>query len=186
VLAALLDANAIWSGAVRDTLLRAAERDLYRPLWTTQILREMAHALKSRRSHLDPSRIDRTVQRMLEAFPDAVIEGYEQLIPEMQNDEADRHVLAAAIHGRASVIVTWNARHFPPRARDPFGIDLQSPDVFLCHLLDSDRDAMWKILAEQSAHLTNPPMTMREVLKTLRKSVPRFAEIAQLVLNFGE
>jgi len=30
----------------------------------------------------------------------------------MANDERDRHVLAAAIHGKAPIIVTLNLRHF--------------------------------------------------------------------------
>ena len=40
-----------------------------------------------------------------------------------ENDEKDRHVLAAAVKARASVIVTFNLKHFPPSALQPLGID---------------------------------------------------------------
>ena len=40
------------------------------------------------------------------AFPDAWAEGYEPLIPVMENDPKDRHVLAAAVRTRSEVIVT--------------------------------------------------------------------------------
>jgi hypothetical protein len=173
---ALLDANAIWSGAVRDTLLLAAERDLYRPLWTAEILDEMGRSLKRRRPDLDPGRIDRTVRRIAEAFPEAMVQGYRDLIPAMRNHEADRHVLAAAVRGSAAAIVTWNRQHFPAEARTPYEIDVQSPDEFLCHLWSSDPDQMALVLAEQSEHLKNPPKSVRQVLETLRKSVPQFVE----------
>ncbi|GEM_PF-5052365 len=49
-LIALLDANALWSAAVRDTLLLAAEHNLFRPAWTHQVLHEMAESLKAKRA----------------------------------------------------------------------------------------------------------------------------------------
>jgi hypothetical protein len=48
-LAALLDANVLWSAALRDTLLLAAESDLFRPAWTREILQEVSRSLKARR-----------------------------------------------------------------------------------------------------------------------------------------
>jgi hypothetical protein len=45
-LVALLDANVLWSAAVRDALLLAAERGLFRPVWSRQILEEMARNLR--------------------------------------------------------------------------------------------------------------------------------------------
>ena len=48
-------------------------------------------------------------------------------------DLDDRHVLAAAIAGRADVIVTKNLKDFPPAALQPHGIEAQHPDTFLIH-----------------------------------------------------
>ena len=79
-LVALLDANVLWSAALRDTLLTAAEFDLYRPAWTLRILDEVAHSLKARRPDLEPARIDRTIKMVRDAFPEALIENYESLV----------------------------------------------------------------------------------------------------------
>jgi hypothetical protein len=176
---ALLDANVIWSAPIRDSLLLAAERDLFRPAWTRRILDEMARALKARRPDLDPARIDRTVERMLAHFPEALVEGYEDLIPAMRSHAGDRHVLAAAVRVGASVVVTWNVAHFPAAATAPYQINVQTPDAFLCDLWDRSSDEVANVLKEQAAHLVNPPMTPLQVVDTLGRSLPRFAEIVR-------
>ncbi len=56
-LIALLDANVIWSAALRDTLLLAAEHGLFRPVWTRAILEETTRSLKRHRPDLDPARL---------------------------------------------------------------------------------------------------------------------------------
>ncbi len=64
---------------------------------------------------------------MDERAQDAVVTGYEALIatPLMLPDPDDRHVLAAAIVGRADVIVTRNLRDFPDAALAPYAIEAQ-------------------------------------------------------------
>lgn len=52
-------------------------------------------------------------------FDEAWNRGYEPLIPRMKNDEKDRHVVAAAVHGAAAIIVTLNHRHFRPEHVQP-------------------------------------------------------------------
>src|SRR5574340_1378623 len=110
---AVIDANVLWSAALRDILLRAASRGLYQPAWTDRIINEMAFSLKARRPDLDPARIDRTVSRILEGFPEALVEGYDDITTSMLNHEGDRHVLAAAVQAKANIIVTNNVNHFP-------------------------------------------------------------------------
>ena len=54
---------------------------------------------------------------MNENVRDALVEGYERLIPALTlPDPADRHVLAAAIRASADLIVTYNLREFPMAA----------------------------------------------------------------------
>jgi hypothetical protein len=40
--------------------------------------------------------------------------GHDHLIPEMQADAKDKHVLAAAVHSRCDVLVTDNVKDFNP------------------------------------------------------------------------
>lgn len=175
----VLDANVLWSASVRDTLLTAAEKGVYQPTWSAAILAELTSGLKKKRPDLDPHRIDRTIQIMRSAFPDALVEGYEFLIPKMQNHVDDRHVLAAAVQAKAERIVTWNLAHFPRQSCQPYDILVNSPDDFLMGLLMSDRHGFMQVLAMQSASLSSPKRSVEQVIDTLHKSVPRFAEAAR-------
>jgi hypothetical protein len=65
------------------------------------------------------------------AFPNAEIVGYEALIPALANDAKDRHVLAAAIRGSCPLIVTFNLKHFPAEALQPWGICASHPQDYL-------------------------------------------------------
>lgn len=74
---------------------------------------------------------------MNSAVLDCLVTGYEALIESVVlPDPGDRHVLAAAIRGGASVIVTCNLKHFPDSALDSYGIEAQHPDVFVRHLIN--------------------------------------------------
>ena len=180
---ALLDANVLWSAAVRDTILRAADRALFRPLWSEAILDEVARNLKRRRKDLDPARIDRTIAIMRSHFPDALVAGYEALIPAMQNDAKDRHVLAAAVRGGAEVIVTENVQDFPTAACDPYDIEVQTADELLCHLWSLSPEIMVDVLREQAAALTNPPQTPLDIVATLERTAPGFAMLVRAALS---
>jgi len=122
---AILDACVLAQRAVCDTLLRAAEAELYRVQWSPDILTEMErtlHRLNVRAGRPDAERkAQRLIAELRVAFPEALVSGYADLLPAMRNDEKDRHVLAAAVVGRAQAIIAWNTRHFPAVARDPYG-----------------------------------------------------------------
>lgn len=68
------------------------------------------------------------------ALPDAEADGFEHLITGLSlPDPDDRHMLAAAIHAGAELIVTQNLKHFPAGAL--------TPDALLCRLLDAESTA---------------------------------------------
>ena len=122
----ILDANVLMMAGPRDTLLRAAEEDLYRPLWSDKILDEVHRNLLSILTKRGTPHAEGKAQYLLGElhgqFPEALVDGYEPLIAVMTNDENDRHVLAAAVAGQARVIVTENTRHFPPTSLRPYGL----------------------------------------------------------------
>lgn len=89
------------------------------------------------------------------------------------------HVLAAAVRAGAAVIVTWNLTDFQSEALAPYDIDLQTPDVFLCHLWHLNPGLMAYILREQAAFLKDPPTTLNQLLDTLAKHVPTLVTTAR-------
>mgnify|MGYP001485577698 FL=1 len=80
-------------------------------------------------------RLEATRDRMNAVLPEAVVADYHSLIHRLTlPDPDDRHVLAAAISAKASVIVTWNLKDFPARDLLAHCVTSKSPDDFLTDL----------------------------------------------------
>jgi len=177
-LAAVLDANVLFPASLRDTLLRAVEENLYEALWSDQILDEAIRNLVAT-NRITPQGAAHLNAQLKAAFPSAFVDGYDALIPTLGCDEKDRHVLAAAIHGEAHAIVTFNLRYFPIRSLAPYGIEAQHPDVFLTRLYAADADAMTRIVKDQAAGMSKSSVTPMQVLDTLAQHAPRFVALAR-------
>ncbi|MFC4148592.1 putative toxin-antitoxin system toxin component, PIN family [Micromonospora mangrovi] len=178
---ALLDANVLVPNALRDTLLRVAEADFYRPLWSQDILAETRRTILRLRPDVDPHRLDTMFTCMNAAFNDALVTGYEPLVEGMTNDMGDRHVLAAAVAGRADVIVTNNVKHFPQAAVGPLNIEVLRPDRFLCLQYDLAPAPVVEIIKRQSDETGRaagkPRLSVEELLEVLSNGgAPRFVE----------
>lgn len=175
---AFLDTCAIYGAYLADTLLRLADADTYRPLWSAGVLEELRSALT--RNGLAVSAVDYRIGQMQAAFPDAEVAGYEPLIQAMTCDEKDRHVLAAAVRANAEVVVTFNTTDFPMSATEPFDIAVIHPDEFLLDQLDLHPETTRQALNEQVGSHQRPPHSLADLLERLSASgVPRFA--AQVV-----
>ena len=87
--------------------------------------------------HITPAQIARMRTLMETYVGDVIVTGYEPLIDNITlPDLDDRHVLAAAIHSGASVIVTANLKDFSAAALAPHNIVAQHPDAFVRGLLN--------------------------------------------------
>ena len=110
------------------------------------------------------------MQHMDRAVPKALVTGFEPLISELDlPDENDRPVLAAAIHGGASVIVTANLKDFPRIRLQKYGIKALKPDDFIMDLIEVAPQAVLEAIRMQRANMKNPPATVPEFLGTLEK-----------------
>ncbi|MPZ83165.1 MAG: PIN domain-containing protein [Actinophytocola sp.] len=180
---ALLDACVLIPIKLTDLLLRLAEANTYRPLWSQDVLDEVERNLP--RLDVAPDKAHRRVQQMRDTFPDALVTGYEALIPTMTNHPKDRHVLAAAVRADAAVIVTHNVKDFPSSALLPYDIDAVHPDDFLLDQLDLYPAQTRRCVREQVAACQNPLITVAQLLSTLDKTVPRFAAMIREQANQG-
>ena len=156
-LTALLDANILYPAGLRDLLLRLADRYLYAPLWSADIHAEWMRSLLIDRPDLAANVLERTRAVMDGHFPDAVVTGYEALSLGLDlPDPGDRHVLAAAIRGRADVIVTRNLRDFPADRLAPHALAAQHPDAFVADLFEADPEAVLAAVLGHRTALRNP------------------------------
>jgi predicted nucleic acid-binding protein len=174
-LIAVHDANVLIPAAPHDTLLRAAKTGLYRLAWSDEILTEVGRNLVDNGLTSAADARD-LIATMREYFPEALIAGYERLVPRMTNDPKDRHVLAVAVRAEAQVIVTQNLRDFPEEALMPWRIEAWSLDAFLTHLVQQAPARMARIIREQAADLIDPPISVDELLAELKPVAPAFVE----------
>lgn len=181
---AFLDTCVLVPVAGADLLLRLAEASTYRPLWSEKVLEELAGVLVE--LHPDKkSGVTKRVDAMRKFFPDATVGCWEDLVSSLKlPDENDRHVLAAAIRGRADIIVTNNKKDFPKAVvHGDFGIEVTGLDDFLLDQLDLFPDLVINILATQAADTGNPPMSQLQLLEALSRSgAPKFTQEAKAQL----
>ena len=168
---AILDACVLLPMPLADTLLRMAETPrLYLPKWTDHIMGEVGRNLANKWNK-SPQQIHYRESQLRIHFPEAWIEGYEPLIEQMGNDSKDRHVLAAAVSSGTKLIVTYNAKHFPTRCLDPWGIERQGPSTFLMNLYDLAPGIVARKLIEQARTLG---ISLEDLLWRLKSNVPNF------------
>ena len=137
------------------------------------------------RPDLAADRIARTRALMQAHVDDAIVIGYEPLIVTITlPDPDDRHVLAAAIHGGATTIVTANVKDFPATALVPHDIIALPPDDFLRGLLADDPQPVLAALAADRASLRNPPMTTDTYLAALDRA--GLAETCAILRTLGD
>jgi PIN domain len=158
-----------------DTLLRAAEKGLYRPHLSQEILDGATRNLV-KRGRMSPEKEKHYQKSILSTFPEALVEvpaGFEAL---MTNHEGDRHVLAAAVVAKVDVIVTSNLKHFPKESLEPWNLEAQHPDAFLNTLCNLHGDeVLYSIILEQAGALKKPPQTALDLLRRFECEQPLFA-----------
>jgi len=171
VLTAFLDANVLFPAATRSVLLELARKKTYRLLWSVRVHDEWMRNLAARFPQIPSAKIARMRVLMESYVNDATVSSYEPLMATLSlPDPDDRHVLAAAVHGGASIIVTSNLRDFPDTALASHGISAMTPDSFALHLLALDRDGVLEALEGDRADMRNPPLTAEAYLDTLANS----------------
>jgi predicted nucleic acid-binding protein len=158
--------------------------DLFRARWTDQIHAEWIRNLLAQRPDLKPDQLERTRNLMNSHVRGCLVTGYEALIDGLSlPDPDDRHVLAAAIRTRASVIVTFNLEDFPTAALEPFGIEAQHPDEFITHLIDLNPGAVCGAVKRQRANLKYPALSVATFLDSLERQ--RLPETVRRLLPFA-
>ena len=169
--AAFLDANVLYPATLRSVMMELALAGAFRPLWSERVHDEWTNALQRDRPDLLPDKIKRTRALMLAHVEDAMVAGYEHLIDALVlPDPDDRHVLAAAIHGGASTIVTANAKDFPATALVAHDIMALTPDEFIGRVLVDDPQTVIAAFSADRASLKNPPMTRETYLSALERA----------------
>jgi hypothetical protein len=167
MLVATLDACVLYPAPLRDFLMRLAVK-LYQPKWTEAIHDEWIRSVLMDRPNLTLAQLRRTRELMDRHGGACLVTGYEHLIPTLTlPDPDDRHVLAAAIAAKASLIVTFNLSDFPAQTLAANNIRAVHPDDFAVSLYESDPELFVELVRLHRQALVNPAREVGEYLSTL-------------------
>jgi len=117
---------------------------------------------------------------MCREFPESIISDFERWLPECTNDEKDRHILAAAIEGRAEIILTYNERHFGVEHLARWSIRQMHPQDFLLWLYERSPRTVWEQLRVMAKRRG---VSLEELLLRLNGGVKEFAQHLLLELR---
>jgi len=180
---AVLDANVLFPAPLRDLWMRLAVVGTYAPHWTDQIHDEWTRNVLRDRPDIPQEQLERTRRLMDVHAPGAKVAGYGDRIPTLElPDPQDRHVLAAALHSGAEVIVTFNLKDFPRHILEPLGVLAQHPDAFALDQWSLHPDKVIEAVSQQRRALRSPLVSAQELLETVRvQRLERFAAALQAV-----
>jgi hypothetical protein len=164
---AFYDANVIYPAQLRDLLIGLNFAGLHQALWSKAVLEETFKALENRRPDLVTALI-RTRMLLEEALPEAMVTNWSELesaivLPDLN----DRHVLAAAVVGRADVIVTFNTKDFPQVVLEPYSIEAQHPDAFILQAITHASPTVCEVVRSIRQRLSKPPVSAAAYLSGL-------------------
>ena len=137
----------LFPALVRGIILGAAEHGFLHPLWSEQVLEEWRIAAARKQGPASEARSREIAAAIRSTFPDGMVEAPPDLEAELRlPDAADRHVLAAAIAGGASSLLTFNLGDFPRRVLAGHGVVPRHPDGYLWELLSVGPDQMVRVV----------------------------------------
>jgi predicted nucleic acid-binding protein len=177
---AVFDACILYPFHLRNIVVQAAVDRLVEARWTDAIHDEWIRNLAASARAIPVERLQITRQLMNEALPAAMVNGYENHVAVVNlPDPNDRHVVAAGIAANATVILTWNLRHFPAKELKKFGLRKETPDAFLSDLYDEIPDLMIGSLANVRRNLTKTRVSASDLINIL--SSQKLTQLARRV-----
>ncbi|WP_316214121.1 PIN domain-containing protein [Bradyrhizobium sp. SZCCHNR2032] len=162
---AFVDACTLVSVLRRNLLLTLAEAEFFRLRWSAEVLDETQKALEEihlKRGFQDAAdRAARARAFMENAFEDAIVDGYDHLLPLAAKlpDQNDAHVLAAAVKTQASMIVTENLKDFPSKILSALNIEAKSADEFIADTIALDPGRAVAVIRQMRERFKQPEKT---------------------------
>ena len=176
----LFDANVLCQLYPSEICFQFASNELFLPLWSEKIFDEMREYGKSKivqKPNLILG-INKRIDIISNIYKDSCVYGFEHLEPTIiLPDPGDAHILAAAIQGKAAVIVTNNVKHFPNEILDEYGIDVYTPDEFFQLQHGLMPETVIVSIAEMLNRWDNPHTETEKFLKDIEEVFPLFAAI---------
>lgn len=173
----VLDACVLYPTGLRGLLLDVAASGYFTPLWSDRIIEEWRRAAIRQDSDAGVE-----IALMQADWPDqsvdiSAIDQDAFWLP----DPDDRHVLAAAVAGRATELVTANLRDFPTRVMSDHAVIVRHPDSFLLEFAQQEATTMARFVADQVTLAENSLGQQLDTRTFLRRShLPRLGKFLEM------
>ena len=163
----LVDADCLHKLYLRTLLLTLASDGHMQLLWTEEIFQEAVQSLIARFPESN-SKLRKKFKAIKEFFYETEVTGHEHLIGSLGcRDKNDEHVLAAAIKGRADVLLTFNLRDFPRTVHSQ--PEIVHPDIFLTLWFTENTEVGISVLANWLVRFKYPSMDSGSATALLRR-----------------
>jgi len=171
----LLDACVLFPPLVRSILIESAATGVFMPLWSARVFEEWRIAVGRKHGVGVEAEVVATQNGLRERFPDSEVSFSPDLEAQISlPDPADAHVLAAAVEGKADLLLTFNLRDFPSRTLEQHGVVATHPDGFLWGLLSDAPEVLSNVVNDALNAADIEVARRRNVLK--RAKLPRLAK----------
>ena len=163
------DTNMLFPMSVMDVILTLDRVDAHRFVWSETLLAEWRRVVLRTRPD-STTRVDSLTAAIRAAFAATRVpeEDFMHLVPELSGPDPNDIVhMAAAIAGRATVLVTNNLPDFPAPVLAAHGIAVMSADSYLCRIAADLPDLVVGALNDISARKKRPPMPVPAIVKAL-------------------
>ena len=173
----LIDACVLYPTVMREVLIGVAGQGLFTPLWSGRILEEWARAAaKLGDGFEDLARGEIALLKV--RWPQAEIAYPADLETRLHlPDPDDTHVLAAAIAGKADVLLTMNLKDFPTHIVSRHGVVRRDPDGMLREMFEEKPEVVGQVaenVRQVAEQLSGQPQDIRKLMKKAR--LPRLGK----------
>jgi hypothetical protein len=162
------DASVLFKAAVTRFLLGAAQSGEFRAIWSELVLEEARRSLlAAHRPHAAGA-----LEQNIGLVRDPVVAPSDAIAATLGlTDVGNRHVLAAAANGEASVLVTSNVRHFDPSEAALLGIIIRTPDELAASIAVRNPHALTRHVQR------TPPERLSRYVELLSRELPETMRI---------
>lgn len=184
--ACAVDACVLHTPLFKAVILEFASVGLFRLVLSETILTEWQRSLETRFGD-SPEKAAAPVQTVREAFCSAIVDVPVSLINGIKlPDPDDRHVLAAALVGKAAAIITSNLKDFPDEICGGYGMEIIHPDTFIVNIIDLDEPRAASAIRKARERWKNPPYNAEQVIdaftaKGMVQTSQRLRHLAELI-----
>ena len=163
------DASVLFKAAVTRFLLGAAQSGEFRAIWSELVVTEARrNLLAADRPHAAAAALEQNIGLVR----DPVVAPSNAIAATLGlTDVGDRHVLAAAANGEASVLVTSNIRHFDPTEAASLGVAVLTPDALATSIATRNPSALTRHVQR------TPPDRLARYVEVLSRELPETMEI---------